>query len=261
MGWWDIYPQPENTPAPYNDRSAYGRISAWGYAEIIDSTVPDIPAGKTVYGFLPISNLPEDIHIEHTDFKDQIYALDEHRQQLWKVYNRYRICAPLDELEKTKTLDSLGWDALMQSLFATSYNINAYAFAWNEQNRIHPWGTGDWTAEDANLDDATVILLSASGKTSISLAHQLRRNRPREHQPRYVVGVGSEASKALVEKSGLYDRTLLYSEVEAAKELAAGTRRVVLLDFGGRNTEVWVEALSGSSVPLTFITEIGRAHV
>src|SRR5262245_11050760 len=75
LGWWDVYPQPDITQAPYNDRSTYGRIAAWGYAEIIDSTVPDIPVGSTVYGFLPISTLPEEIRIEHTRIKNQVFVL------------------------------------------------------------------------------------------------------------------------------------------------------------------------------------------
>jgi hypothetical protein len=46
MGWYDVYPLPYSMPVPYNDSSAYGRIASWGYADIIESTVPDIPVGK-----------------------------------------------------------------------------------------------------------------------------------------------------------------------------------------------------------------------
>lgn len=28
LGWWDIYPQPDETPAPYNDRTIYACIPA-----------------------------------------------------------------------------------------------------------------------------------------------------------------------------------------------------------------------------------------
>ncbi|KAF2176371.1 hypothetical protein K469DRAFT_645813 [Zopfia rhizophila CBS 207.26] len=262
LGWWDIHTLPPNTPAPYNDASTYGRISAWGYAEIIESTVPDIPAGKSVYGYLPIGTLPVDVRVEFPGLKSQVVVLNEHRQHLWKIYNRYEVCPPIAELEKEKSRDFLGWDSLMQGLFGTSYNLNAHGFAWDDTNRLHPGGEGEWTAEDANLDDSAVILLSASGKTAMAFAHQLRHNRPKQHQPKAVIGVCSSKSKETTEKGGFYDHVLLYSESSAAKELVgrSSPHRVLLIDFGAREgaTETWNNILSSLSVPLTFVTVGGE---
>lgn len=257
LGWWNVYLLPPNTPEPYNDSSKYGRISAWGYAEILDSTVDGIPAGKSMYGYLPISTLPEDVRVEQTGLKDHIVVTSPHRQNVWKIYNRYQITSPLAELEAIKTADFLGWDALMQVLFGTSYNLNAYGFAWDEKNLVHPSGNGEWSLEDANLDNSTVICLSASGKTGLSFAHQLRHNRPKEHQPQTIIGVCSSASKATTEKSGFYDTVLIYDDAEAAKQLieSKNTRRVVLLDFGARSgaTKLWSDTLSSLSIPFTFV--------
>ncbi|KAF2685578.1 hypothetical protein K458DRAFT_14377 [Lentithecium fluviatile CBS 122367] len=262
LGWWDIYPQPETTPAPYNDLSIYGRIAAWGYAQIIDSTVPDVQVGTTVYGFLPISTLPEDIRIEHTGMKNQIFAIDEHRKHVWKIYNRYQICLSLAELERTESPDSLGWDSLMQGLFATGYNMNTYAFAWENKHRIHPSGNGEWSAQDANLDHSTVIILNASGKTGMAFAYTLRYNRPSQHQPTKIIGVGSPASKGVLDKSGFYDTVMLNSEDQSAKRLVdeSGTSRVILFDFGAREgaTDTWRATLSSGTVPFTFIS-VGAA--
>jgi len=262
LGWWDIYPQPETTPAPYNDRSTYGRIAAWGYAEIIASTVPDIQVGSTVYGFLPISTIPEDVRIEHTGMKDQIFVTSEHRQHVWKIYNRYNICAPLAELEKTKNLDSLGWDSLMQGLWATGYNMSTYAFGWEEQSRIHPSGNGEWSAEDANLDNSTVIVLNASGKTGMAFAYTLRNNRPKEHQPTTIIGVGSQGSKETLEKSGFYDTVMLNSDEQSAKQLIekSGARRVVLFEFGSREgvPATWCDMIHAATIPSTFVS-VGAA--
>ncbi|KAJ2967168.1 hypothetical protein NUW58_g10507 [Xylaria curta] len=36
LHWWDVHPLPASTPAPYNDSTQYGRISAWGYAEVLE---------------------------------------------------------------------------------------------------------------------------------------------------------------------------------------------------------------------------------
>jgi hypothetical protein len=64
MGWYDIYPFPSNIPEPYHDSSAYGRVAAWGYADIIESTVPAIVVSQTIYGFLPISTGVETMRVE-----------------------------------------------------------------------------------------------------------------------------------------------------------------------------------------------------
>ncbi|KAF2018425.1 hypothetical protein BU24DRAFT_421418 [Aaosphaeria arxii CBS 175.79] len=270
LGWWDTYPLPPNTPAPFNDSEKYGRISAWGYAEILESTVSSIPVGHTVYGFLPISDLPEDLAIEDAGYKNQLVVTSPHRQHLWKVYNRYQLTPPLSELEASPGLEFLAWDALMQGLFATSYNLNKYGFAWDEKNLCHPTGlptTNDdaddtldsWKNKDADLSGASVIVLSASGKTAMAFAQQVKNNRPKEHQPRAVIGVGSEASRSLSEGSGFYDKTVLYGDFDAVKtEIeSAGPHRTVVIDFGGRPgaLEAWDSAFAGLSEthPYTFV--------
>ncbi|KAJ4300721.1 hypothetical protein N0V90_002809 [Kalmusia sp. IMI 367209] len=255
LGWWDIYPQPENTPAPYNDRSKYACIAGWGYAEIVQSTVPDIPAGASVFGYLHIGTGTWDVRVKHTNLKNQIVVLDEHRQHLWKIYNRLQVHPPLSELEHTKGADSLGWDSLMYVLFGTGHNLSTFGFAWKDSVRIHPAGEGNWTAEDANVGDATVIVLNAGGKTGMSFAYALRQDRPKEHQPRTIIGVGSEASKPLLEKSGFYDEVLLNTDGEAAKSLAEASspRRVLLFDFGSRpgTMAAFTASLSSASAPLS----------
>ncbi|KAJ4367996.1 hypothetical protein N0V83_006351 [Neocucurbitaria cava] len=279
MGWYDIYPLPANTPAPYTDSSTYGRISAWGYADIVESTVPEISPGQTVYGYLPISTGLETVRIEfakeHNDgqqtIKDEIIVLDEHRQHLWKIYNRYHVRPPLSTLEKTVGLDSLGWDALMQGLFGTAYNLNTFGFAWEDDgNRIHPSGKGEWTASDTDLRNATVVILNASGKTGMSFAYSLRHLRPKEHQPTTIIGIGSAASVSAIEKSGFYDKTVLISDARATAAdieesgTTGTTSRVVYVDFGGRvgASEAWKAALSSMpSVPFTLVTVGGEVEI
>ncbi|OAL54926.1 hypothetical protein IQ07DRAFT_281053 [Pyrenochaeta sp. DS3sAY3a] len=271
MGWYDIYPLPASTPAPFDDKEKYGRVSAWGYADIIESTVPGISAGQTIYGYLPITTDVEDIRIEFAQhngqpINDQILALDEHRQHLWKVYNRYQVREPLDTLEQTQGRDSLGWDALMQGLFGTSYNLSTYAFAWNDANRIHPSGQGAWSAADADLRNATVVILNASGKTGMSFAYALRNNRPTEHQPRSVIGVGSPASVSMIKSSGFYDEAVLNADAASTASAIANapnkTSRIVLLDFGARPgaNEAWKDALSALDVPFRLVTVGGEVE-
>ncbi|KAF2000437.1 hypothetical protein P154DRAFT_522624 [Amniculicola lignicola CBS 123094] len=235
LGWWDIYPQPTNTPAPYNKWEDYGRIAGWGYAEILESTVPEIPAGQSVYGYIAVGTLPFDVTIEATGLKNQIFVTSSHRQHLWKIYNRYRVEPPLPKLVEEKGLDSLGWDTY-SGLWGTAYNLNRYAFAWTYANLIHPGGDGEWSTEDANLNDAAVVILNASGKTGMAFAYVLRHARPKEHQPKTIIGVCSAKSKPTAEKSSFYDQVVLYSDEKGGAEAIsqAKPRRIVLLDFGAR---------------------------
>jgi hypothetical protein len=45
LGWWDVHPLPPSTPARYSDPTKFGRISAWGYAEVIESNVSGLQIG------------------------------------------------------------------------------------------------------------------------------------------------------------------------------------------------------------------------
>jgi hypothetical protein len=272
MGWYDIYPLPPSTPSPFNNTEKYGRVAGWGYAEILDSTVDGIEAGTSIYGFLSISSAsPEDVSIEWaTDsqgkkIEGQIVVLDAHRQHLWKIYNRYQLCLALSSLSATKGEDSLGFDALIQPLFGTGYNLSTFAFAWDEEKRIHPSGVVAWSAQDADLRGATVVLLNASGKTGMSFAYALRANRPKEHQPKTVIGVGSPASVEVIEKTGFYDTVVLNDAfASTAQEIqTSGSKRVVLLDFGARPgaNEAWKSSLSSlPNIPFTLITVGGEVE-
>ncbi|KAL6705292.1 hypothetical protein ACN47E_007102 [Coniothyrium glycines] len=270
MGWYDIYPIKSDFPAPFNNREKYARIAAWGYAEVVGSKLAGIAAGQTLYGFLPISTSYEDLRVEYSQhngevMSDQIVVLDEHRQHVLKIYNRYQVCPPLSQLEHHKGLDSLGWDSLLQDLFATSFNMSKHAFAWEDQNRIHPSGQGDWSAADADLRDATVIVLNALSKTGMSFAYSLRHNRPEKHQPKTIIGVGSSASINTIASSGLYDQAVLNSDAEAvAVDIAnSRTRRIVQFDFGVREGayEHWKSAIARTSIAFTLITVGGETCV
>jgi hypothetical protein len=259
LGWWGIFPIPADTPAPYNDTSTYFRSPAWGYAEVIESTFPDVSVGQTLYGYLPIGTDAFDLKVERAPgLENQLIASSEHRAKMWPIYNRYKIEGSLSDVEKARGLDSMGWDCCMWGLFATGYNMSTFAFAHDERKRIHPWAPGDWSAEDASLDGAAVVLLSASTKTAMSFAYSLRFTRPKEHQPKLVIGVGSSTSKNMTEKSGFYDQVVLYDEAAKAKEIIeeASARRIVLIDFGARegSSGNWQKTLSASSIPYLYLT-------
>ncbi|KAF2443956.1 hypothetical protein P171DRAFT_521363 [Karstenula rhodostoma CBS 690.94] len=254
LGWWDVYPIPADAPAPYADRSTYATAAGWGYAEVLESTFPGVAAGASVFGYVHVRTGPWDVGVEEAGFARQVVVTSAHRQHLLKIYNRLSVHAPLEVLVKERGREALGWDALMQVLFGTGYNLSRFGFGWEEGARVHRMGEGAWGAEEARLEGAAVVVLNGGGKTAMGFAYAVRRARPEGQQPRVVVGVGSEASRGLLGACGFYDEVLLNGEagrvVEVVRE--AAPRKVVLLDFGARPgvMAAYTEALEGAGVPL-----------
>jgi len=278
MGWYDTYPLPSTTQPPYNDPTKYGRVAAWGYAEILESTVEGIEKGMSVYGYLPSSTEWDDVTIgrardarDGSVIQDQIVVVDAHRQHLWKLYNRYRVCSPLPQLaSKIDGEDQLGWVALMMGPFTVGHNLCHYVFAWqgdeeeSQKRRIHPTGNGEWSAEDADLGGATVVLLNASGKTASCFAYALRNCRPVDHQPDRIIGVGSKASIDAIKRTEWYDTVALYDDFDdTVKQIKiSGTSRTLLFDFGARPgaNANWWSALSSlePNIRFTLVTVGGE---
>lgn len=242
FGWWGFWAVIPSLPAPYNDASKYGRISSWGYCEVTESQTDKVSVGTKLYGYLPIGDYPEILQVTVEDESGHVLETSERRAGLMQIYNRYLPFPPETDLMEDKA--SRGWDSLMRPLFETSYMLNRYAFAWDPANRTHPLGVPlPWSSGDADLADAVVVLLGASGKTALSFAHQLRQARPAEHQPRKLVAVGSTASRSFTEGTGLFDDVLLYTDASSATDASIAARlgidaktKVVLVDFGGRGT-------------------------
>lgn len=254
LGWWDVHPLPSSIPEAFKDASKYGRISGWGYGEIIESNVPEIPAGKQFFGYLPIGTLPVDLEVKLPGTKNQVLVTNSYRQHILPIYNRYLLTP--SKAENPAPATHLGYDSLMQILFETSYNLNRHTFAWDDAKRVHPMGDATpWTASDASLTGATVIIFAASGKTAVSFAHQLRHNRPAESQPAAIIGVSSAASKAFTERTGFYDRVLLYSDPDGAKATTASGAKIVLVDFGARDNApaTWHAALAPTAAEIAFV--------
>lgn len=132
--------------------------------------------------------------------------------------------------------------------------MNRFAFAWEPAELAHP--TGDprdgWTMEKADIGPkTTVVIFSPGGKTAVSLAHQLKHNRPAGKLPHAVIGIGSAGSQAFTQGTGLYDKVLTYeadsgdltTELELHPESS-----LVICDFGGRDNaaERWTAKLHPS---------------
>ncbi|KAG5291781.1 DUF2855 domain-containing protein [Histoplasma ohiense] len=93
--------------------------------------------------------------------------------------------------------------------------------------------------EEANITDAVVIILAASGKNAAMFAHQLKFTRPAGSQ---IVAVTSQTSRAFVETTGFHDLVCSYDDIktEAAPDAIASTldtgTKVVVCNFGAQGS-------------------------
>jgi hypothetical protein len=163
VGWWGIHPLSQSTPAPFNDPSKYGRIMCWGSGQVVESTSPLLKAGQTLFGIFPIGTLPVDKEIAADAAPGVFLETTALRRDVLQVYNRYFLYQGDDE-------ESRAWDAVMRGHFETSYNIHRIVFSWDAVTLppINPSGVkgAAWSANDASLTDAVVLIFAASGKTA-----------------------------------------------------------------------------------------------
>lgn len=242
LGWWDIHPLPPSIPAEFANSKKYGRISAWGYGVVLESTVSSIEAGTQVYGYLPIGTLPIDMQVEVKDnVTGRFDEVSKYRAHVLPIYNQFQFYLPFKaEQERIESRDSQALDSAW-TLFGTSYGLNRFVFPWNPSELVYPSGNSNdgWNIEKATLDSKSVVILfSASGKTALALAHLLKYGRPAGKAPGVVVGVGSDASKTLTQETGLYDKILNYVSDSGDLATELGLRadsKVVLCDFGARD--------------------------
>jgi hypothetical protein len=185
MRYWDFFPAPEG----------WGRIPVWGHARVEASRHPDLAVGQRFYGYYPMST-----HLTVTPRKTRAGFADvaPHRAELPPVYNQYQAVGAASPAE--------AYQALLRPLFITGFLIE------------------DFLDENALFGARSVVLTSASSKTAISLAFQLKqRGKAR------VVGLTSARNKAFVEALGYYDQVVTYDAVAAAPI----EEPVVLVDFAG----------------------------
>ncbi|KAI0870532.1 hypothetical protein GGS24DRAFT_100681 [Hypoxylon argillaceum] len=257
LHWWDVHPLPASTPAPYNDASKYGRVSAWGYAEVLDSTLPSVPKGSYVWGYVPLGTLPQDLEARpHPELPDQVFVTSPHRARVMPIYNRYFVYpaaggGDIAAAIAAKTPE-VARDAVLRVMHATAFLLSRFVFNPSPSSAVAPGPGPDdaWGAKDADLSDATVVVFAPGSKVATLFAALLARRAPgKGARPRRIVGASSASSRAFVEGTGVYDGVVLATAPDPVVAAMSGVdvgKRVVVFDFGGRAGvgARWAEALS-----------------
>ena len=264
LGWWHAWPVPSKLPAPYNDATQYGNCPAWGYATVLESTLPTVQAGQLLWGFFPLSTFPSDLTFpadpDPSTAKGHLIECSPHRKPLMPLYQCYVLASAADE-------QKLALDALLRPLYGSAYCLNAFVFSEFPEidPPIHPLGVDAapgaiWTAQNADLSRAAVFNLAASGKTALCFQSELLRRREGSG-PRARIGITSAGeSFDFVKQTGLYvpDQLLTYDDVKNFTEprklrdaiVPFEPDRVVIVDFGGRGSaSADLKAALGTIVP------------
>ncbi|MCB0828156.1 MAG: DUF2855 family protein [Solirubrobacterales bacterium] len=191
MNYWDFFPAPEG----------WGRVPAWGFAEVTRSEHEGTPVGTRVYGYFPMSSYLVINPGENSP--DGFTDVSPHRAALPMIYNRYSI---VSEPEQGSDREAL--TALFSPLFATSFLLD------------------DWLAEEQYFGAERLILSSASSKTALGLAFLLNTKRRTDAK---IVGLTSPGNRDFVEGTGLYDEVNGYDDLTGLEPPEAA----VYLDFAG----------------------------
>lgn len=179
LGYWRFFP-------PMGESTAgWGVLPVWGFADVVESNVPEIPVGDRFFGYFPPASY---LKMKPTGITDQQFIdAPPHRAKLPMGYNLYRRVKA--EPGYSPLMDK--GRALLFPLYLTSYCI------WDSIQDKSWYG-----AEQ-------ILILSASSKTSIGLAYALQAD---DNAPK-VIGLTSKRNLEMVKSLNLYDQSLSYDDI------------------------------------------------
>ncbi len=238
IGYWNFFPV---------ERSGWGRIPVWGFAEVIASEYAGLDLGTRLYGYMPMSRTL----VIKPDKMTPHGLLDSaaHRQDMAVIYNQYS----KTEADPAWSAEREGMISLFRPLFTTSFLLDD----------VHR------AAETFGAE--TLILSSASSKTALGLAYLMARTRPKGLK---IIGLTSPRNVEFCAALGVYDDILPYDEINQLPRVAtafvdmAGNADVLRAIHGHlgdalknscrvglthwQNTANFVEGLSGGPKPYFF---------
>ncbi len=221
LGYWQFF------PPLGDDAEGWGVIPVWGFAEVIASTVSDLPVGDRLFGyFSPADQLTmTPVHISPQRFIDGA----AHRAELPPGYNTYR-----------RVNAEPGYDAAMDNERMLLWPLFVTSFCLWDALRDNNW----YGAQQ-------IIIVSASSKTSIGLAYALQDD---DTSPT-VTGITSARNLDLVSSLGLYDNCITYDAIQQI-DVSVPT---VIVDMSGNNQLLGqLHTLLGDN--MQFCINVGLTH-
>jgi Protein of unknown function (DUF2855) len=176
LGYWDFFPSGE---------AGWGCVPAMGWAEVVESRHPEVPAGGRYYGWYPMARYV-DMAVAPT--ADGLRDEGPHRAAHAPVYRAYT--ATDRDVFHQPGSDAEDRHALLRGLFITGWLAEDY------------FGDNEWFGAER------VLVLSASSKTAIGFA------RCADQRPRLeVIGVTAARNHAFTHGLGCYDEVVEYGDI------------------------------------------------
>lgn len=194
IGYWQFFPA----------ESPWGVIPVWGFAEVVESRCEAVPVGERVYGYLPMATHVR-LRPERVGDHGWIDGV-EHRQSLPPVYNQYVRTAADPAWRPDREPEQM----IYRPLFTTSFFLD------------------DFVAEHDGFGAGSILIVSASSKTAIGLAHLLHTQRADRFR---VVGLTSARNADFVRALGCYHDVFAYDRIGDLPQAAS-----MIVDMAGDAT-------------------------
>jgi hypothetical protein len=174
LGYWQFFP---------TGTEGWGKLTVWGYGDVMESKHPDIAVGEHIFGFFPLAShvMLQADRVSAGGFVES----SPHRQALPAVYNRY--------MRSTKN-ENDHFNSLLRPIFITSFVLD------------------DFLADNDFFGADSIIASSASSKTAYAMAHLLHKHKS-ERRPYEIIGLTSPKNMDFVQSLGIYDRVLNYDSL------------------------------------------------
>lgn len=195
LGYWQFFAPTDNPDGEW------GIIPVWGFANVVASTVDDVPVGDRLFGYFPTASYLTLTPVQISS--QRLMDGADHRAKLPTAYNSYSRVAAEPGYDRATDDERM----LLWPLYITSFCL------W-DQLQDHKW-----------YGASQIVILSASSKTSIGLAYALDAD---DSAPS-VVAVTSGRNLELVQQLGLYNQCLSY---DALADIDA-SQPTVIVDMSG----------------------------
>jgi hypothetical protein len=194
LRYWSFFPTGEE---------GWGHMPAWGFANVVSSSVAGLEAGERFYGYWPIAS---HLVVQPTRVSERgFYDGTAHRLELTSAYNQYqRIRTDAAYRAKDES-----YQALLRPLFITSFML------------------ADFLTDNQYFGAKQLVVSSASSKTAYGTLFCLR-----DVPGITTIAVTSAANQSFVERLGCYQRSVSYADVESLDPKIA----TLYVDFSGDTT-------------------------
>jgi hypothetical protein len=193
LRYWSFFPTGDDV---------WGHMPAWGFANVVETTVPGLEAGERYYGYWPIAShlVVRPIRVSERGFYDGT----PHRLELTSAYNQYQRVRTDAAYRK----EDENYQALLRPLFITSFML------------------ADFLQDNGFFGAKQIVFSSASSKTAYGAAFCLQN-----HAEITLTGLTGASNCSFVEGLGCYRRALSYEALETLEPSVP----TLYVDFAGSN--------------------------